>query len=467
MTHPYAVLTNSEIDLIHRSALRILSEMGMEIQNRELLADLTAIGAVVNLENLRVRFPKKIVDGFIAEVPRYNWDEHVPHVNAFAGVYHGMFHDPVSTELVPWTEDRLAMYFAVAAWLEHVDGAGMLGCRLPVPPPLIPLYERSYCWKYGGSESGSIHLDELCPYLHELYQVRADYENLPMDGVFRGTVYLVPPLTLGYHEAYQLQYFRERGLRVGIGNMLVMGGSAPVTFAGAAALNWAVQLAKAIVNWAWFGTKRLHFDASVSALDMRTMIYPYGRPEMAAINMMSAQMARRFGVPFSGHAGLSDAKLPSAESGAQKALTAIPTLMAGGSASIAAGLLSIDEVCSPIQMVLDNELVGALKHLLKPFVITDEKIGLETILEAGPGGHYFDTLHTARHFREEVWEPTIWSRHMLSSWLSGDRKIDADRAREMVLDMGLSDSLNANIDDSFEREVQKVITEAASQLLRR
>ena len=30
-------------------------------------------------------------------------------------------------------------------------------------------------------------------------------------------------MKLGRHEAYQVQYFRERGLRVGIGDMFAMG----------------------------------------------------------------------------------------------------------------------------------------------------------------------------------------------------------------------------------------------------
>jgi trimethylamine--corrinoid protein Co-methyltransferase len=192
-------------------------------------------------------------------------------------------------------------------------------------------------------------------------------------------------------------------------------------------------------------------------MDMRTTIRPYGRPEMAIANLMTAQLARYYGASFTGQAGLSDAKLPSVEAGAQKALTAIPTLLAGGSVWIDAGLLSIDEVCSPIQMILDDEWMSALRRYTHEFEISEETIGLQTILEAGPGGHFLDKLHTVRHFRDEHWNPGIWSRQMLGPWLAGDHRLDVDRAREKALDVqsdrrrqgpgpeGMSESLEKHV----------------------
>jgi trimethylamine--corrinoid protein Co-methyltransferase len=220
------------------------------------------------------------------------------------------------------------------------------------------------------------------------------------------------------------------------------------------------------LSWALFGEKRLHLGSSMSVMDMRTLIYPYGRPEMAIANVMTAQLARYYGASFSGHAGLTDAKLPSVEAGAQKALTAIPTLLAGGSLRLDAGLLSIDEVCSPAQMILDNEFLSALQRLTHEFQITDEAIGLETILEAGPGGHFIDTLHTARHFRDEHWEPSIWSRQMLRPWMEGGCRLDAHQARELALERqrrGVDET--SGMSAGLEREVLGVIERARQSLL--
>jgi len=458
--HPYEVLTTTEIELIHNSALRILEEMGMEIQHQQLLEDLADFGLLVDLDQERVRFPNNIVERFLSEVEKYDWENHIPQVSAKAGLYHGLFHDPDTGDLLPWTEQRLAYYIALARKLEHIDGVSMLGSRLPGPPNLEPLYERYYCWKYGASEGGSIYLDEICPYLYELYQIRADSAGVPIQDVFDGTVYLVPPMKLGRHEAYQVQYFRERGLRVGIGDMFALGGTAPVTYASAVTLNWAENLALAILDWAWFGIQRLHLGTSIAAMDMKTMIYPFGRPAMAISAVISAQIARHFGASFSGHGGLSDSKLPSVESGAQKAYTAVPTLMAGGSFWMDAGLLSIDEVYSPIQMILDNELLSALKQFTKPFEVSEASISLETIFEAGPGGGFIDKMHTARYFRTELWQPEIWSRTMLGPWQAAGSKLDVDLARDIALDVHKNMTEYQGLDADLERDILALIDKA-------
>jgi len=463
--HAYNLMSPAEVELIHHSALRILKEVGMEVQNQRLLEVLAEFGLQVDLQVQRVRFPPPLVERFIAEAEKHDWERARPRVGGSAGVYHGLYHDPLSGELVPWTEEALAFYFDLPRHLAHVDGAHMFGCRLPVPELLGPLYERYYCWKYGGREDGSIHLDELCPYLLELYQALADERELPLEEVFQGTVYLVPPLKLGRHEAYQVAYFWERGLGVHIGDMYALGATAPATLAGAVVLNLAEQLALRILDWALFGEKRLHLSASISVMNMRALIYPYGRPEMAIANLMTAQLARHYGASFSGHAGLTDAKLPSVEAGAQKALTAIPTLLAGGSLWLDAGLLSIDEVCSPVQMILDNEFLGALQRFAHEFPVTEEAIGLETIIGAGPGGHFLDKLHTVRHFRDEHWEPTIWSRQMLRPWMEEGCQLDVDRARELALEVQGRGVEVAGMSEGLEREVLGIIEGAKEALL--
>jgi len=467
--HPYTVLSDEDIGLIHQSALTILARMGIEIENRQLLGALAERGVDVDYEAHRAFFSNHYVERFIADAPKVDWEHPVRRVHGSAGVYEGFYHDPVTDTLVPWTEERVALYFALARKLERVSGASMLGCPLRVPAPLVPLYERYYCWKYGASEAGTILNDEICPHLVALYETLASEQDRDLADVFNGTVYLIPSLKLGRHEAHQVAYFREHGLQVNIGNsMMTMGATAPVTLAGAVTLNLAEQLALSILDWALFDQRHLHLGCSLAAMDMRTAIRPFGRPEMAIANVMVAQLARYYGASFSGHAGLTDAKRPSVESGAQKALSALPTLMCGGSLWMDVGLLAIDQVYSPIQMVLDNEFLDALSRFVHEYRVDEEAIGLETILKAGPGGQYLNRLHTARHFRQEIWNPDIWSRQMLQAWSADGSGLDADKARDVV------HRVKAEVDrepvrmmsSSLERGVLKVIERARWDLTR-
>jgi trimethylamine--corrinoid protein Co-methyltransferase len=462
--HSYQLLTKEQVDRIYFSALRILADMGMQIENQSLLQALAEAGLPVDLPSQRVRFPVAWVEDWIAGCEPYDWENQVPRLSASAGIYHSKLQDPFQRSLVAWDETRLARYIALARSLPQVGSAAMLGSRIACLPALEPLYERFYAWKWGAHEGGSISLDEICPYLYEFYQVASQFRRQPLQEVFHATVYLIPALKLGWHEAYQVDYFRQRGLRVGIGgSMLTLGANSPVTLAGAVSLNLAEQLALRIVDWALFGVRSLAVFCSIAPLDMRTTIRPFGRPEMAVANLMTAQVARHLRAAFSGHAGLADAKLPSVEAGYQKALSAIPTLLAGGNLWMDAGLLGIDEVCSPIQMILDNEFLSALKYFTRFQPVDDDTIALEMILVAGPGGSYVAEEHTASHFRQALWQPSLWSREMLAVWEMNGSRLDIDRAAEQACAVSEGDPL---IEGPFLKALQVVIHHAQEGLTR-
>jgi hypothetical protein len=92
----------------------------MEIQNETLLDRLGQEGFPVELSQQRVYFPEKIIETYLYQAQKHDWEHHIPRVSAYAGVYHGRYHDPQTNSLVPWDEDNLAFYFALARSLEHI-----------------------------------------------------------------------------------------------------------------------------------------------------------------------------------------------------------------------------------------------------------------------------------------------------------------------------------------------------------
>ena len=115
-------------------------------------------------------------------------------------------------------------------------------------------------------------------------------------------------------------------------------------------------------------------------------------------------------------------------------------------------------------MILDNELLSALKHFTTEFEISDESIGLEAIFEAGPGGGYLDKMHTVQYMRKERWHPEIWSRQMLQSWLAGGEKLDVDLARETALDVQVNSEAYAGLKESEALDILALIERARVEL---
>ncbi len=427
--------TSSGLDTVERQVFRVLSEIGVEFFHAKLLAALDGIGAQVEPGAHRVRFPAPLVERFLAACPKVDWAERTPTLHVGAAVYLGHYLDPVTDQFVPMDEGRLRQYAALARRLPEVGRCSMLGCSWAPRHELEPLYERFYCWQYGLDVGGSLYPTVAAPRLWDLYAAYATRRGRTVPEVFHGGVYLISPLRLGREEAAQFVWWWERGCRPWVGHMATGGLTAPVTVAGMVVLHLAEALALALLHWACYGEARFHVNAMAAAADMRSLLRPYGRPEAVAASRVLVALARRWGVGCFAQSGLTDAKRPSGEAGAQKAISATAALCDGADAMIAAGLLSVDEVFSPVQMVLDAELASALRHWLRPVDLSEAAIGFDAIAAAGPGGGFVDQEHTAQHFRQELWQPRLWSRTLLSQWQAQGAKLDVDVARARCLEL--------------------------------
>lgn len=176
------------------------------------------------------------------------------------------------------------------------------------------------------------------------------------------------------------------------------------------------------------------------------------------LNMAGAQIARYLGAEFEGHGGLSDAKVPGHEAGVQKVSSAIMNATSYGNGYIAAGLLGVDEVFSPIQMILDNEITGALIKTSKGFEVDEESLGLDIIDEIGSGGNFLATDHTAMNFRDSLWFTDIWSREMYSVWNESGKKSEIDRAKDKYFNlMNNSKPIEPQISDIAEKKLLNII----------
>jgi len=456
-----SVLTEAEIVRIHDAALRIVGEVGMRIENRPILDRLAEFGGQV--EGEVVRFSPEFVEGFITESERFDWSSVEPQVNASAGVYIGRYLNPGTGRHESWTEPAFRDYIKLAHYLEHVQGAHMLGCPFDYPNALHPLYQRLLCYRYGARSGGSIWDLRLCPAIVEMTQIIARAKGKAFEEELAATVYLQTPLKFGHVEGEHFHWFAEHGRRVGISHMMTSGATGPVTIAGAVALFLAESLLINIIQRAFHADRHLRLACSISVMDMRSGVHPYGAPERPLANVMMAQMARHYQASFSGHGGHSDAKVPSYEAGVQKVLTGLPILLAGGTMQVSAGLLSIDEVFSPLQMILDNELAGAVKRFAAGAEITDETLAVDLIKQVGPGGQFVDSEHTYRHFRREHWRPDIFNRQLYDAWAAGDGKTDVERAQDIYERIMAQPDLPLG-DQSVIADLEAVIARAAKEL---
>jgi hypothetical protein len=75
-----------------------------------------------------------------------------------------------------------------------------------------------------------------------------------------------------------------------------------------------------------------------------------------------------------------------------------------------------------------------------------------------------DKEHTVRYLRQEQWQPALWSRQMLRPWMEAEDGLDADRARQMALDIKRKGIPAPGMSPELEGEVLRVIEKARKKL---
>ena len=75
-------------------------------------------------------------------------------------------------------------------------------------------------------------------------------------------------------------------------------------------------------------------------------------------------------------------------------------------------------------------------------------------------------MHTARHCRDEHWQPTIWSREMLRPWMDAGSQLDVDKAREFACLVQQRAVEPVGMSEDVERDLKSVIEDARRALVR-
>jgi trimethylamine--corrinoid protein Co-methyltransferase len=139
--------------------------------------------------------------------------------------------------------------------------------------------------------------------------------------------------------------------------------------------------------------------------NMSSMGYLGGGVECGMMNAAIHQLASHVSVPNYNSAGLSDAKLPDAQAGWEKAITILLAAM-GGSNYIhhSAGMLESMLAVAYEQYVIDDEIMGMACKVLKGIQVDEEHLALDVIDQVGPGGNFLTAPHTLKFMRAEYFE---------------------------------------------------------------
>jgi len=484
-------LTDRDIALLTNGVLSVLERVGMSTPNEEILAALHKMGAEVDREEGTARFPKRLVEDFLEAIRKEDktqWEARIEgenKTNALSGfipynrsapafkapdlpwLFHvgaPFYYDDEKQEKRKATRADFIHLVKVGDVLHPELGVGHHLILSDVHPVIEPLEAALVLLEYAHRPRGVFPPDtKVLDYLLEIEDIAGIQDPL---WHWLGAVSFTSPLKLGADIADRFVRMVKSGhYPAKFYTMATRGVTAPVTVAGAIVLIAAEFISLCICARALNPGIPLTGTILSGIMNMRSGALSFSGFDVAITGICVSELIRKWiGVLITpGFGEWTQSKEPGVYTALEKAYQAMTyAAFTGFHPCLGFGLIDSGLAISPVQILLDREIAEGLKFL-EPPPITEDTIGLQTILDVGYGvqRNYLETEHTMRHFRGCIWEPEFSSRR---GWDHETEKEARHRALEKVKHL-VSEYKKPEVDPDILSKVRQVIERARKELL--
>ena len=466
----YRPLSDTDIATIHDAALTILERTGMTYESGldDTLAMLEKAGATIDRARARIRFPRELITAQAEKAPErvilYGRGEGNDLDLTENRVYMGTGGAAIKVLDLDTGEPR-------PSTLQDIYDLGRLVDRLdhihfylrPCIPTDIPqsAYDVNMfyaCLKATGKhvmsgvndEAGFQRVVDLAAVIAGSRQALQEH---PFISVI--TSFAISPLKLCTQSTRIMQEAIRNRIPVALSAAPMSGSTSPMTMAGTLAQLHAEQLAGICICQLTNPGAPLLYGGIPGMANLRTMGYLGGAVECGMMNAAIHQLAWHIKVPNYNSSGLSDSKLPDAQAGWEKALTAALAAM-GGSNYVhhTAGMLESMLAVAYEQFVIDDEITGLCCKILKGITVDAEHLALEVIDSVGPGGNFMMAPHTMKHMRSEYFQTNgVTDQKNRDKWAKEGALDARERARRLARKI-LAETPGSYIPEDADRQIR-------------
>jgi trimethylamine---corrinoid protein Co-methyltransferase len=108
--------------------------------------------------------------------------------------------------------------------------------------------------------------------------------------------------------------------------------------------------------------------------------------------------------------------------------------LAGANQIYGAGMIESGVTFDFGQLVMDDEIAGMIKHVLRGIPVSDETLAVDDIMAVGAFGDFLSLDATLRHMRE-LSQPTVIDRRVREDWQERGASDLAQRSRARALEL--------------------------------
>ncbi|MHA1701187.1 MAG: trimethylamine methyltransferase family protein, partial [Promethearchaeota archaeon] len=241
-------------------------------------------------------------------------------------------------------------------------------------------------------------------------------------------------------------------------SMPLAGASAPITLIGSITQHCAECLAGVVIAQLAKPGAPLIWGGSPAILDMKYGTTPMGAIETMMINLGDVEMGKFLKMPTHAYMSLSDSKVPDAQAGFEGGMGALLAGLAGVNMVSGPGMLDFESTQSVEKLLIDNEIVGMVKRLLRGVEDRGTPFALDILKDYSETEELLSHPSTLSLFRKELFiAGPIIDRMTRDAWNDAGAKSARKRAKIEANKLESKPTIKP-IDEILSKEL-KMITE--------
>ncbi len=436
------VYSDDEIDELHLATLEVMDKTGLFVDDEEALAIFDGGGARVDRETKIVKLPSHLVENAIRSAPskillagRNPKHDIVLEGNriGFTNFGEGIFvNDLYSGEQRSSTKQDLADCALLVDSLPHLDVCQRAVGSQDKPPEALPVHNAEAVLTHTSKHSfiGPGDREPLRRIIEIAAVISGGKEKLKERPILTFNTCPTSPLRLLGPFCHIVIDAARFGITANIISMAMAGATAPVSLAGAIVVQNAEILGGIALSQLVRRGAPVIYGSTTTIMDLKLSTSPMGCPEIGMVSAAAARLAHYYRVPSWVAGGWGDSKVPDAQAGHEKTLTALLPALAGANIIYGLGALEMGVTLDWAQLVMDNEFAGMIKHVVQGIAVNDETLAVDVIHEVGPFGDFISHEHTREHMKSLQSQPKLIDRRRRDFWQQLGGTDLAHRARE-------------------------------------
>ena len=466
---PVSPLDEEGLDRIHAQAMRILSEIGTEVDDVDMLRRLAEAGQ--SIDGTRVRWDPEFVMEQLSYAPS---SFTLTGRNPASAVTLGggsLVHSPVGGPPFAYDRERGRRDGTLSDHIELVKMAHASESLKVLQSGTTEAQDLDYNSRHLEMDYSILRWSDR-PFIVYGTSGEKAHDGFALAAIVAGgrEALIERPMTLGIVNPNSplvwdglmvttLVACAELGQPVAITPFLLAGTSAPVTLAAGLSLLVAETLAGvAMAQLVRRGTPCI-LGCFFTGVDMRSGGPSLGLPESVLTTLAGVQIARRYGLPLRGGGALCSGIALDVQVAVESTMSMWATYLAGCDLVVhSAGWIEGGLTASFEKFAIDLEVIRMMERIRDGLVVDNESLAFDTLAEVGPGGLFLGHEHTLARFRTDVFMSPLFRSQAFPTWTKqGAAQADEvatgqwKKLLESYVDPGIDEAIDAELRDYVDR----------------